>query len=142
MFKKLLLLLSMFGILSLSAQDYFPKNDGVTSKNTNFTALINAKIYITPTYVVENGILLIQEGRVINVGQGIKLPENTVLIDLEGKSIYPSFVDIYSDFGTCLDTLDFFNNIGWLFLPLQSLKGCIIVAHLDGEPSKKFYSST
>ena len=99
MFKKLLLLLSMFGILSLSAQDYFPKNDGVTSKNTNFTALINAKIYITPTYVVENGILLIQEGRVINVGQGIKLPENTVLIDLEGKSIYPSFVDIYSDFG-------------------------------------------
>ena len=99
MFKKLLLLLSMFGILSLSAQDYFPKNDGVTSKNTNFTAFINAKIYITPTYVVENGILLIQEGRVINVGQGIKLPENTVLIDLEGKSIYPSFVDIYSDFG-------------------------------------------
>ena len=82
--------------LKLAAQDYFPKNDGVTSKNTNFTAFINAKIYITPTYVVENGILLIQEGRVINVGQGIKLPENTVLIDLEGKSIYPSFVDIYS----------------------------------------------
>ena len=99
MYKNILLFWSFFGLLSLSAQDYFPKNDGVKSKNTNFTAFINAKIFITPTNQVENGVLLIQEGRVIQVGAEVKLPQNSVIIDLKGKSIYPSFVDIYSDFG-------------------------------------------
>ena len=35
----------------------------------------------------------------IQVGAEVKLPQNTVIIDLKGKSIYPSFIDIYSDFG-------------------------------------------
>ena len=99
MLKKLLSISVFFIALSLSAQDYFPKNDGVKTKNTNFTAFINAEIFITPTNRVENGTLLIQEGRIIQVGINVKLPINTVVIDLEGKSIYPSFIDIYSDFG-------------------------------------------
>tara|TARA_B110000003_G_scaffold130922_1_gene133054 strand:+ start:11572 stop:14547 length:2976 start_codon:yes stop_codon:yes gene_type:complete len=99
MLKKLLFFCILFIDLSLSAQDYFPKNDGVKSKNTNFTALVNAKIFITPTKKIENGVLLIQEGRVIEVGENVKLPQNTVIIDLNGKFIYPSFIDIYSDFG-------------------------------------------
>ena len=89
MLKKLLSISVFFVALSLSAQDYFPKNDGVKTKNTNFTAFINAEIFITPTNRVENGTLLIQEGRIIQVGINVKLPINTVVIDLEGKSIYP-----------------------------------------------------
>lgn len=85
--------------LSLSAQDYFPKNDGVKAENNNFTAFINAKVHITPTKVLEKGTLLIQKGKIIAVGKTVDLPKNTLLIDLEGKSIYPSFIDIYSDFG-------------------------------------------
>ena len=99
MLKKLLPITILFIALSLSAQDYFPKNDGVKSKNTNFTALVNAKIFITPTNKLENGVLLIQEGRVVQVGTNVKLPKNSVIIDLKGKFIYPSFIDIYSDFG-------------------------------------------
>ncbi len=38
---------------TLFAQDYFPENDGVKSKNNNYTAFTNAKIYSTPTQVVE-----------------------------------------------------------------------------------------
>jgi len=99
MVKKIISLCIYLISLSLSSQGYFPKNDGVKSKNTNFTAFINAKIFITPTNRVENGTLLIQEGRVIQVGIEVELPENTVVIDLKGKSIYPSFIDIYSNFG-------------------------------------------
>ena len=97
--KKLILLWSFFGAFALSAQDYFPKNDGVKSKNTNFTAITNAKIFITPSESIENGTLLIQEGKVVNVGTNVDLPKNTVVIDVNGKSIYPSFIDLYSDFG-------------------------------------------
>ena len=99
MIKKLFLFWSLFGALMLSAQDYFPKNDGVKSKNTNYTALTGAKIFITPSKSIDNGILLIKDGHVINVGVNIKLPENTLIINVKGHSIYPSFIDLYADFG-------------------------------------------
>ncbi len=95
-----LLLLTLLGCSSfLFAQDYFPKNDGVTSKNNNYTAFTNAKIFVTPTQIIENGTLLIQNGKVMQVGKTVALPKNTLTIDLNGKSVYPSFIDIYSDFG-------------------------------------------
>lgn len=84
---------------TMFSQDYFPKNDGVKSRNNNYTAFTNAKIYITPTQIVEDGILLIQNGKVIQVGKSISIPKNSVVVDLKGNSVYPSFIDIYSGFG-------------------------------------------
>ena len=84
---------------SLFAQDYFPKNDGVKSENRNYTAFTNAKIFVTPTQIIERGTLLIQNGKVVRTGSSVSLPKNTVVVDLAGKSIYPSFIDVYSNFG-------------------------------------------
>lgn len=96
-FKVLFLLLLCSGMAS--AQDYFPKNDGVKENNNNYTAFTNATIYVTPTQIIKNGTLLIQKGKVVSVGQSIKIPGNTVTIDLNGKYIYPSFIDPYTNFG-------------------------------------------
>ncbi|WP_318342654.1 amidohydrolase family protein [Flagellimonas baculiformis] len=96
---KLLALSFLLGSISLFAQDYFPKNDGVKTKNNNYTAFTNAKIYMTPTQVIEKGTLLIQNGKVVQVGKSVSIPKNAVIEDLDGKSIYPSFVDIFSSFG-------------------------------------------
>ena len=84
---------------NLFSQEYFPENAGVKSENNNYTALTNAKIYTTPAQVIDAGTLLIRKGKVVEVGTSVALPKNTVVIDLKGKSIYPSFIDIYSDFG-------------------------------------------
>ncbi len=84
---------------TLFSQDYFPENDGVKANNNNYTAFTNAKIYVTPTEVIQKGTLLIQNGKVVNVGSSVSLPQNTVVVDLNGKSIYPSFIDVYSKFG-------------------------------------------
>ena len=84
---------------SLIAQEYFPKNDGVQTKNTNYTALTGAKIYITPTQVVENATILIKDGKVVATGASVKIPNNTTVINLEGKTIYPSFIDMFTSFG-------------------------------------------
>ncbi|WP_460218788.1 amidohydrolase family protein [Psychroserpens sp. MEBiC05023] len=83
----------------LFAQDYFPKNDGVKTTNTNYQAFTNAKIHITPTQVVENGTLLIRDGKIVASGSQVTIPKNATVIDLNGKSIYPSFIDMYSTFG-------------------------------------------
>ena len=95
-----LVLLAFLGCTALSfAQEYFPKNDAVKAENNNYTALTNAKIYITPTEVVNGGTLLFQKGKVVAVGKSVTLPKNTVVIDASGKTIYPSFIDIFSGFG-------------------------------------------
>ena len=107
---KLLALSFLLGGISLFAQDYFPKNDGVKTKNNNYTAFTNAKIYMTPTQVIEKGTLLIQNGKVVQVGKSVSIPKNAVVQDLDGKSIYPSFVDIFSNFG--VKTPERANNAG------------------------------
>lgn len=100
---KLLALFLFMGSVSLFAQDYFPKNDGVKAKkNNNYTAFTNAKIYVTPTQVINNGTLLIQNGKVVQVGKSVSIPKNTVVENLDGKSIYPSFIDVFSGFGVKL----------------------------------------
>jgi imidazolonepropionase-like amidohydrolase len=93
------LLFLLIFIPKIKAQEYFPNNESIHSKNNNYTAFINAKIYVTPTQIIENAVLLIQNGRVIAVGKTVTIPKNTIKIDIDGKSIYPSFIDMYSDFG-------------------------------------------
>ena len=88
-----------FCSFALFAQDYFPKNDGVNTSNTNYQAFTNAKIYVTATQVIEKGTLLIKDGKVIASGSQVAIPKNATIVDLKGKSIYPSFIDIYSNFG-------------------------------------------
>ena len=99
LFVGILLLAVSVTINTLDAQEYFPKNDGVKTNNKNYTAFTNAKIYVTPSQVIDNGTLLIQNGKVITTGTAVTIPNNAVVLDLKGKHIYPSFIDIYSDFG-------------------------------------------
>jgi imidazolonepropionase-like amidohydrolase len=47
--------------------------------------------------VLKKGILLINDGKVVSIGKSVKIPEGTTTLDLSGKIIYPSFIDIYSD---------------------------------------------
>ena len=96
---RLLLLAFLWCGTTLIAQDYFPENDGVKSKNNNYTAFTNAKIYVTPTQIIDGATLLIYDGKVIQVGKSVSIPKNSVVTDLKGKSIYPSFIDPYSKFG-------------------------------------------
>ncbi|MGB1309154.1 MAG: amidohydrolase family protein, partial [Oceanihabitans sp.] len=97
--KKTMLFVLFLCSLFISAQEHFPKNDGVKTTNTNYTAFTNAKIYVSPTNVIENATLLIKDGKVVSTGTSVTIPKNAVTIDVSGKTIYPSFIDIYSNFG-------------------------------------------
>jgi imidazolonepropionase-like amidohydrolase len=99
MIKKLVLAGLLFLSYTAQAQDYIPKNDGVKTNTSNYTVFTNAKLYITPTQIVENGTLVIKDGKVVSSGKNVSIPKNSIVINLAGKSIYPSFIDIYSDFG-------------------------------------------
>ena len=97
--KKLFFLLFFLSFTIVYAQDYFPTDSGVKTTETTLVALTNATIYVTPQKVIKKGTLLIENGKVIGVGRSVKIPTGTETIDVSGKTIYPSFIDIYSDFG-------------------------------------------
>mgnify|MGYP000303652648 CR=1 FL=1 len=98
--KKLKLSLCLFLMVSLTfAQEYIPKTDGVKTPKTSIVAFTNATIYVSPTKVITNGTLLIENNTIKAVGKNVKTPDNIEIINLNGKSIYPSFIDAYSSFG-------------------------------------------
>ncbi len=82
----------------LISQQTFPRN-GVYDERDGAYAFTNATIHTSFDRKIENATLIIQKGKVEAVGAGITVPQGVVTIDLKGKHIYPSFIDIYSDYG-------------------------------------------
>lgn len=80
------------------AQVTFPVN-GAPNKAQTIYAFIHANICVDFATELKNASLIIQNGKILACGENITLPQNAVVIDLNGKFIYPSFIDIYSDYG-------------------------------------------
>ena len=97
--RKLLLFFSLFVAFSMQSQEYFPTNTGVKTTTNKMVALKNATIYVTPQKVIKKGTLLIKDGKILSVGKSVKIPKGTEIIDIAGKTVYPSFIDMYSSFG-------------------------------------------
>lgn len=89
------LLLSMVG----RTQETFPQNDVADPKYTYY-AFTGATIVKDANTTITNGTLIIKDGKIVAIGQGLKVPASAIEIKADGKYIYPSFVDIYSDYGT------------------------------------------
>lgn len=84
------------GVFRLIAQPTFPYN-GVRPKNLEVYAFTHAKIIVNADQTIENGTLIIGNGRIIAVNE--TPPANAVIFDLKGQSIYPSFIDLDSEYG-------------------------------------------
>ncbi|MGY8938480.1 MAG: amidohydrolase family protein, partial [Flavobacteriales bacterium] len=97
--KKLLVLLFFLSVHTMYAQDYFPTDTGVKTTDHTLVAFTNATIYVTPEKILKNGTLLIENGKIINFGTAVKIPKGAKIVNLSGKTMYPSFIDLYSDFG-------------------------------------------
>jgi imidazolonepropionase-like amidohydrolase len=98
---KRILILYSFLLISGSrgfAQETFPVN-GVHDKKHLFYVFTNARIVQDYKTVIEKGTLIIKDGKVDAVGAGIPVPRGSLVFDLSGKTIYPSLIEIYSDYG-------------------------------------------
>jgi len=80
------------------AQVTFPKN-GVYDEQEGHYAFTNATIYVSPEKKVEKATLLIKKGKIVAVGTNVTIPVDAVKIDLKGKYIYPSFIELSSNYG-------------------------------------------
>jgi len=88
----------LFCSILLTAQDYFPLNGVKDSRNGHYV-LYNAQIVKADGSVINNGSIEIKEGKIVALGSNKSTTKSAVHIDMQGHHIYPSFVEIYSDYG-------------------------------------------
>ncbi len=97
--RKIYFVLLFLSGLSGFAQDYFPENTAVKQETDIPYVFTNATIVNGYDDVIKSGQMMIKSDRIVKVGKNINIPKDAIVIDLKGKYIYPSFVEVFSDFG-------------------------------------------
>lgn len=96
---RLVFVLALFPLSnSITAQVTFPEN-GVDDPRLGYYAFTNATILKDGITTLTNATLVVKNGKIVSVGANLKAPVGAVEIDCKDKFIYPSFIDIYADYG-------------------------------------------
>src|SRR5688572_22255352 len=93
-----LLWISLCTSLFVSAQVTFPLND-VANPKSDCYAFTNATIVKDAQTTLTGATLVIKGGKITAVGNNVAIPAEAVTVDCKGKYIYPSFIDMYTDYG-------------------------------------------
>ena len=101
----LYLCLSVFicGSISLFAQ-----NDGIEQNATGRAgtfAIVGAKIFTVSGATIENGTVIIQNGKIAAVGANVSVPGGVERIDGKGLSVFPGMIDAATNMGLAEITL-------------------------------------
>ncbi len=94
-------LLSWFLLLSVSysiAQTGFTGN-GIADPRNGTVAFINATIVKDPKTTLTQASMVVKDGKILAIGTNLTVPQGAQVIDCQGKFIYPSFIDVYADYG-------------------------------------------
>jgi imidazolonepropionase-like amidohydrolase len=62
-------------------------------------AITNAKIVTVSGAVIEGGTVVVSNGLIVAVGKDAKIPAEAWVIDGKGMTVYPGFIDAYTDLG-------------------------------------------
>ncbi|OIQ48265.1 MAG: amidohydrolase [Gammaproteobacteria bacterium MedPE] len=72
---------------------------GMHHKTPDLMAFTNATIYTSPNVKLTNATLVIENGHIKSVSKNGKLPKGASVVDAKGLTIYPGFIDVYSEYG-------------------------------------------
>ncbi len=89
----------LFLFITISAQETTFKTNGPDDYREGMHAFVNATIWKNYNTKLDSATLLIRDGKIVDAGKNVALPKGTIIHDAKGKFIYPSFIDIFSDYG-------------------------------------------
>jgi len=87
-------------LLALGAwsQETITPND-VQDNRASAYAFTNATIVVDHQTKIEKGTLLIKDGKIVQVGASVNVPAGYITVGLDGKYIYPSLIDLHTNYG-------------------------------------------
>ncbi len=97
--KNLMLLLGMALLLPLSACAQTEPTEALRSSDSPVIAFTNATIVTAPGEQLDDATLVIRGGVIDDVGTGVEPPSDATVKNMDGKVIYPGFIDAYSHIG-------------------------------------------
>jgi imidazolonepropionase-like amidohydrolase len=77
--------------------------EGLREHTPRTVAFTNATIVVSPDRTIERGTLVIRDGRITTVGKNAAVPADAVVVDATGLTIYPGFIDPFSDYGVTVE---------------------------------------
>ena len=93
--KNLLLILMVCVGLGLQAQESVYPAD----KQTGTDVITNATIHVGNGEVIENGTIVMADGKITAIGKNVNAPAGARTIDAKGKHVYPGLILASSDLG-------------------------------------------
>ncbi|MBL7949233.1 MAG: amidohydrolase, partial [Bacteroidia bacterium] len=87
-----------FLFINANAQQTFPVNGPTDPRHITY-AITNVRLYVDYKTVVDPATILIRDGLILEAGAGVTVPSDAVVYDYKGKTIYPSLIELVSDYG-------------------------------------------
>jgi imidazolonepropionase-like amidohydrolase len=94
--RKTLIFLLLILTFQLRAQQDDAPVIGVSDRRVDVYGMKNARVVVDYQTTIEKADILISDGRITDIGPDLVFPKGTIVYDLTGKTVYPSFVDIYA----------------------------------------------
>ena len=92
------LFITLLAPLCSIAQETFPVN-GAPDHREHYYFLEGATIHVNPDETIENGSMIIRDGKIIAIGRDLEQPEGSISKKLNGLHLYPSFIDLSTTYG-------------------------------------------
>lgn len=75
-------------------------------------AIKDGKILTITKGVIKRGTILIEDGKIVDVGTNIKIPEHAEVIDAKGKVVMPGLIDAHCHIGIFEEAVGWFGSDG------------------------------
>jgi imidazolonepropionase-like amidohydrolase len=86
-------------VLSVSSSAQTTPPLGLRDRTPELRAFTNARIIVSPQLTYDSATMIIDRGRIIAIGKNLPIPAGARVVDLTGRTIYPGFVDPFTDYG-------------------------------------------
>lgn len=70
---------------------------GIRENTPAVCALTGVRLVVAPGQVVERATIVIRNGVIVAAGPSVTVPKDAQAIDMAGKTIYPGFIDAYTE---------------------------------------------
>lgn len=94
----ILMLATGLTMSSYAAESTTPE-PGLRERLVDYWAFTNATVVVSPTETLEGATLVIRDGKIVDAGAEVEIPDGCSVRDLNGLYVIPGFIDPYTHYG-------------------------------------------